>query len=176
MSQTLKTIELDLFQKGSFSRALRAVTKFEKELTEGLYGLCETLLDDGVLVAKAEVISLDAVDTGELANSIERGVFNRQEGFGIIRATAYYAIFVEYGTGIVGAEGAQHPWASQIGWEPGSSGHGEEGWIYFGWDMKWHRTSGTVSKPFMYNTMMMLKDMAEREGMRIIGTYIPGGG
>ena len=176
MSQTLKTIELDLFKRGSIGKAIQAVAKFEKELTEGLYGLCETLLDDGVLVAKAEVISLGAVDTGELADSIERGAFDKSSGFGIIRATAYYAIFVEYGTGYVGANGPAHPWAGEIGWEADQTGHGQKGWLYFGWDMKWHRTRGTVSKPFMYNTMMMLKDMAEREGMRIIGTYIPGGG
>jgi len=176
MSRTLKTIEFDLFKSGEINRAIRQLVKFEKELQEGLYGLCETLLDDGVLVAKAEVISLGAVDTGELANSIERGAFNRAEGFGIIRATAYYAVFVEYGTGVRGAEGGAHPWAGEAGWEHDVNGHGDEGWLYFGWDMKWHRTRGMPSRPFMYNTMMMLKDMAEREGMRIIGTYIPGGG
>lgn len=176
MNQTLKTIDIDLFKQGTVGKAIRSVVKFEKDLMEGLYGLCETLLDDGVLVAKAEVISLKAVDTGELANSIERGVFNRQEGFGIIRATAYYAIFVEYGTGIVGANGKEHPWAGQIGWEAGASGHGDKGWYYKGWDGQRYWTKGTESRPFMYNTMMMLKDMAEREGMRIIGTYIPGGG
>ena len=176
MSHTLKTININLFKGGDVSRAIKAVAKFEKELTEGLHGLCETLLDDGVVVAKAEVIALGAVDTGELADSIERGAFDKKSGFGIIRATAYYAVFVEYGTGIVGAESEQHPWADAIGWEPDANGHGEKGWLYYGWDMKWHRTRGTPSRPFMYNTMMMLKDLAEREGMRIIGTYIPGGG
>lgn len=176
MSRTLKTIPVDLLRPRTIKSAIREVAKFEKELTEGLYGLCETLMDDGVLVAKAEVIALGAVDTGELADSIERGVFDRNSGFGIIRATAYYAIFVEYGTGIIGAQGPEHPWAGETGWEPDQNGHGEKGWVYYGWDFKKHWTRGEPSRPFMYNTLMMLKDMAEREGMRIIGTYIPGGG
>lgn len=176
MSRALKTIQIDLFKSGAVKSAIREVAKFEKELTEGLYSLCETLLDDGVSVAKAEVISMGAVDTGELADSIERGAFDKSSKFGIIRATAYYAIFVEYGTGIRGAEGENHPWADESGWEYDVNKHGEEGWLYLGYDMKWKRTRGHASRPFMYNTMMMLKDMAEREGMRIIGTYIPGGG
>lgn len=176
MSHVLKTIDINLFQRGAISRAIKAVAKFDKELTEGLYKLCEALLDDGVTVAKAEVISLGAVDTGELADSIERGAFDKGSGFGIIRATAYYAIFVEYGTGIRGAEGGDHPWAGEIGWEHDVNGHGDKGWLYYGWDMKWHRTKGMPYRPFMYNTMMTLKDLAEREGMRIVGTYIPGGG
>lgn len=176
MSRTLKTIDIDLFARGAIDKAIKAVEKFEKELTEGLYGLCETLLDDGVLVAKAEVIALGAVDTGELADSIERGVFDRSSGFGVIRATAYYAIFVEYGTGARGAESGDHPWAGEIGWEHDVNEHGEKGWWYYGWDGKRHWTKGMPYRPFMYNTLMMLKDMAEREGMRIIGTYIPGGG
>lgn len=176
MSHVLKTININLFKKGSWTRALKSVEKFERDLKNGLNGLCETLLDDGVLVAKAEVIALGAVDTGELADSIERGVFNKKEGFGIIRATAYYAIFVEYGTGVRGADGGDHPWAGEVGWDHDVNGYGEDGWLYYGWDMKWHRTSGQAYRPFMYNTMIMLKDMAEREGMRIIGTYISGGG
>lgn len=176
MSRILKTISINLFQNRAINKAITEVAKFDKELTEGLYGLCETLLEDGVLVAKAEVIALGAVDTGELANSIELGAFDRGSGFGIIRATAYYAIFVEYGTGSVGAGSGQHPWAGDAGWEHDTNEHGEAGWLYYGWDMKWHRTAGMPSRPFMYNTMMMLKDTAEREGMRIIGTYIPGGG
>lgn len=176
MSRTLKTISVNMFKRGDLTRAIKQVAKFEKELMEGLYGLCETMLDDGVLVAKAEVIALGAVDTGELADSIERGVFDRSSGFGIIRATAYYAIFVEYGTGYDAANAKPHPWKDEAGWDYDVNQHGEKGWLYYGWDFKWHRTNGTPARPFMYNTMMTLKDFAQREGMRVIGTYIPGGG
>ena len=122
MSRVLKTISVDLSKRGAIKNAVKQVAKFEKELKEGLYGLCEAMLDDGVLIAKAEVISLDAVDTGELAESIERGVFDKNSGFGIIRATAYYAIFVEYGTGYVGANAEAHPWAADAGTDRHAAG------------------------------------------------------
>ena len=175
MSQILKTININLFQSGELGKASKAVVEFEKELKDGLYGLCETLLDEGVLVAKMEIMEMPAVDTGELLDSIEHGVFDRKSGFGIIKATAYYAIFVEYGTGMIGAMNP-HPEAGEAGWDYDVNGRGEKGWIYYGWDFKKHWTRGMPSRPFMYNTMMTLKDLAEQEGTRIIGTYIPGGG
>lgn len=170
-----KTININLFENNAVSKAVKAVEAFQKDLVEGLHGLCETLLDEGVNVAKMQIMEMPAVDTGELLNSIERGAFDRRSGFGIIKATAYYAIFVEYGTGVIGATNP-HPEAGEAGWDYDVNEHGEKGWIYYGWDFRKHWTKGMPSRPFMYNTMMTLKDMAEQNGARIIGTYIPGGG
>lgn len=172
MSLTLKSIDINLFQRGELTKAIREVAKFEKDLLEGLHGLCETLLDEGVSVARMQIMEMPAVDTGELMDSIERGAFDKRSGFGIIKATAYYAIFVEYGTGIIGSQN-EHPEAGEAGWDYDVNGHGDQGWYYYGWDFKKHWTKGMPARPFMYNTMMTLKDIAESEGARIIGTYIP---
>lgn len=176
MSRTLKTIHVDLFSNAGLKKAIAEVASFEKELIDGMNALCETLLDEGVSVAKMQIMEMPAVDTGELMGSIERGAFDKKSGFGIIKATAYYAIFVEYGTGIRGAMNP-HPEAGEAGWDYDVNGHGDDGWYYKAWsDFKFHWTKGMPARPFMYNTLMTLKDMAEQDGMRIIGTYIPGGG
>lgn len=175
MSRTLKTININLFKSGAVNKAIREVVKFEKELIDGLNGLCETLLDEGVSVAKMQITAMPAIDTGELLDSIERGVFDRKNGVGIIKATAYYAIFVEYGTGMRGEENP-HPEAGEAGWAYDVNDHGALGWWYKGWDFKYHWTQGMPARPFMYNTMVTLREKYERDGLQIIGTYISGGG
>lgn len=42
-----------------------------------------------------------------------------------------YAAYVEFGTGVVGATGAQNPQASKIGWRHDVNQHGEYGWVYY---------------------------------------------
>lgn len=79
-----------------------------------------------------------------------------------------YAMFVEYGTGIVGkSDGKVHPWAGKTGWIYDSNNHGREGWWYPSNDRDknkhkhqdangkwWAWTQGQVSRPFMYDTWM----------------------
>lgn len=76
-----------------------------------------------------------------------------------------YAMFIEYGTGVVG-ESSPHPWASKYGWEYDVNEHGESGWWYptskednnptkyfsesSGIWKAW--TRGQASRPFMYDT------------------------
>lgn len=42
-----------------------------------------------------------------------------------------YAAYVEFGTGVVGATGAQNPHASKLGWKQDVNSHGDAGWIYY---------------------------------------------
>lgn len=76
-----------------------------------------------------------------------------------------YAIFVEYGTGIVGSQNP-HPKLDTIGWIYDVNQHGEKGWYYptiesdpnpykimingqlYAW------TKGMPSRPFMYETWL----------------------
>jgi hypothetical protein len=70
-----------------------------------------------------------------------------------------YAMYVEFGTGIVGSEHPHPmPWAYDI------NNHGEEGWKYIGKDGKLHWTAGQESKPFMYESWLW----AKRSGNSII--------
>ena len=183
----VKTINMDLFGRGAYGKVTQEITSFRKQLEAGLQALCERLLDEGVDVAKAQLMAFPAVDTGALMASIGHGAYDPQKRVGYIYAGAYYAFYVEYGTGPIGAEnphpnvesggGSNFAVLSRDGSRTYEKYNAEKpGWYYFGDDGEWHYTEGMPSRPFMYNTMMTLKDMAEQEGTQIIGTYIAGGG
>lgn len=61
-----------------------------------------------------------------------------------------WAIFVEYGTGIVGKQAPHHP-KPQLPWVHDSHEHGDAGWFYMK-DGRGHWTAGQASRPFMYDT------------------------
>lgn len=124
--------------------------------------LVKRLTEQGVTVASVQVAMLGAVDTGELSDSID-GYYSENTHTGFIYAGAPYAIYVEYGTGIVGSH-AQHPGGEgwDVGWSYDVNGHGEAGWSYISdRDGKLHWTKGMVSRPFMYETQKELEGMCE---------------
>lgn len=154
-----KVIEFSL-DPGSLERAAQEVRKYAMELDEKVEALIRKLAERGAMVAKVQLAALDAVYTGELLSSIE-GVYSEKDNVGIVRAGAPYAIFVEYGTGVIGA-GSPHP--NPDGWQYDANGHGDEGWVYLNErDGKYHWTRGYQSRPFMYNTAREL----ERECVNI---------
>lgn len=82
-----------------------------------------------------------------------RGEFNSVTGEGKILATHEASPYVEYGTGTIGQ------------WNPHPAGPAPEGYRVGGWTFEhapygmgrfW--THGQVSKPFMYDTYMHLRD------------------
>ena len=142
------------------NRAIRELEQYKKELNRKTSLLIETLTDYGVDVAKAQVRELGAWYTGELESSIT-GYFSPTVCVGIIKAGSPYAVYVEFGTGIVG-QTSPHP--DPKDWQYDINKHGEAGWWYFNdRDQKWHWTKGIESRPFMYNTVQIL----ERESVRI---------
>lgn len=180
----LKNIEMTLDPK-SIRAAIKEVKKLQEDLGKALHELVRVLTDQGVEIAKIEISSLGAVDTSLLFESIE-GVYNPETHVGIVMAAVSYAIYVEYGTGIVGAENP-HPEPEKIGWDYDIHEHGEGGWWYpsptgwyvpkdgvtneEGWSLAW--TKGMPARPFMYNTLKELEVEAEISGGRIIAEYIP---
>lgn len=155
----MRKITLDLSTR-DINRAIRELQRYKKELNEKVSRLIETLTDYGVDVAKAQVRELGAWYTGELESSIT-GYFSPTVGVGVIKAGSPYAVYVEFGTGIVG-QTSPHP--DPKDWQYDINKHGEDGWIYFNErDDRWHWTKGFESRPFMYNTAREL----EKECVRI---------
>lgn len=87
--------------------------------------------------------------------------------------------FVEFGTGVVGLS-HQHPEAYKAGWGYDDYGHGEKGWWYptdeqdpnpykkvdsEGQLRAW--TKGMPSRPFMYDTMVWLRQQTGEENVNI---------
>ena len=153
-----KTISFSLSEK-SINRAIREFEEYRKELIRKCNELTRQLIDYGYEFAKFEVLRMGAFDTGELADSIQ-GYFDPDVGVGFIRAECWYAVYVEYGTGVVGSR-EPHPEAGEHGWVYDVNHHGDSGWVYFnereGMVM---RTKGQPSHPFMYNTFRELQKKA----------------
>ena len=136
-------------------RVIKDIKKYKRELKAKIELLIKELTEYGVEIAKAQVRELGAKYTGELEESIE-GYFDPVSGVGIIKAGAPYAVYVEFGTGIVGKH---QPHPSPEGWRYDINSHGESGWWYFNDNtgrMQW--TKGMPSRPFMYNTARMLEN------------------
>jgi hypothetical protein len=94
------------------------------------------------------------IESGELASSIS-WEFDIKGNKGIIKVGAKYAIFVEFGTGMVGAT-FPHPEPNT--WQYDINSHGENGWWYY--DEKQNRTRFTKGQPasaFVYRTMEFIK-------------------
>lgn len=115
--------------------------------------LAEILTDYGLLgTGIPKQIKTEILDNGVSIQLTGSGGGNAQD----------YAVFVEFGTGVVG-EGNQHPKAGEFGWEYDINGHGDAGWWYptdagdpnpttklskNGWVAF---TRGQASRPFMYD-------------------------
>ena len=168
----IRNIDITL-DRASIANAIREVRAVQEELVLGMNDLIRKLTEDGSEVAKMQVVSMDAVDSGELERSIY-GFFDPLSRIGYVIAGAPHAIYVEYGTGIVG-EGT-HPEAEKASWQYDVNGHGLEGWVYVkGSDgifssenaqFRW--TKGYIARPFMYNTYRWLQEAAESTGAEII--------
>ena len=151
MAKTIIRFSLD---RKDIDRAIKELKQFKNEFLKKCNQLVQELTDYGVDVAKVEVTQLDAVYSGELRDSIE-GYFSPTTGVGIIRAGALYAVYVEFGTGVVGS---QSPHPNPNGYQYDIHNHGEDGWVYYNDDIDGFRwTKGFKSRPFMYNTARQLE-------------------
>lgn len=78
-----------------------------------------------------------------------------------------YAYYVEYGTGVIGAENA-HPKSSEAGWTYDKNGHGEEGWVYKVGDNEYYWTQGEEAHQFMYRAFEDLKEHSEEIIIKVL--------
>lgn len=161
-----KTVIKFKLEEKDIDRAIQEIKQFKTEFIEKCNRLIEALTDKGVEIAKVEVAQLDAVYTGELMNSIE-GYYSPTANVGIIKAGAYYAAYVEFGTGVVGRASA-HP--NPGSWQYDVNNHGDKGWVYYDDETdKFRWTKGFRSRPFMYNTARELERQCARIAKEVFG-------
>ena len=170
--RTIRSIDIDL-TRSSIDRAIREIETIKQQLVDGINSLMRTLTEEGEEIAKMQIVSMGAVDSGELERSIH-GYFDPQTRIGYVTAGAIHAVFVEFGTGIVG-ESEPHPVAGEAGWAYDVNDHGNDGWVYrkgndgvFSGNGGYYWTRGYVARPFMYNTLQWLAESAEENGAEII--------
>lgn len=163
MSKKVISFSLD---KKEIDRAIKEIKQYEQEFLRKCNLLVEKLTEYGAEVAKIQVASLGAFDTGELQNSIG-GYYSPSTNVGIIEAGAYYAVYVEFGTGVVGS---QSPHPKPQGWQYDVNQHGDEGWVYYDdGSGKFRWTKGFKSRPFMYNTARQLEKECRKIAEGVFG-------
>ena len=151
----MKKITIQLSEE-SIKAAIKELDKYKKELSKKATILVQKLVDAGVEIAKQEVLTLGAFDSGELHDSLD-GLMYTDGAHGIIFTNCGHCAFVEFGTGVVGLHN-QHPFMNLVtGFDVNK--HGEKGWVYY--DEKQGRfrwTKGMPSRPYMYLTARQLEE------------------
>ena len=158
------TIRCKLGARG-IQNVANELNKYRKALRKETNKLLSDIAKEGAEIARGEC----PVRTGHLYNSIEG--FLDSGGKAIIRVKCPYAVYVEMGTGIKGAN-SPHPDTSILGFnfQYDRNSHGNAGWWYptdekdpnptkitakngkmYAW------TAGMPSRPFMYNTAQTIK-------------------
>lgn len=141
--------------EASITQAIKEVRAYQKKVEKAADELTHRLTEQGVSLAQLNASYMNIYDTGELM----RGIDSQYKGkVGFVISTATHSIFCEFGTGIVGAENP-HPEVAIAGWRYDVNNHGELGWWYIGRDGQSHWTKGMPSRPFMYDTAQMLRQM-----------------
>lgn len=175
-----KNIEINLFDTKSIKNAIEEVQRYRNEILAKTNEFTRRLAEEGVIVAKMQIMSFPAVDTGELLQSISMrpGEIISNGNTFYVYTDCPYAGFVEFGTGIVG-ESNPHPMPQAVVGENGvtyssydQNGHGDEGWFYYGRDGQWHHTKGMPSRPFMYNTARDLYFKVGKIAMEVFGREV----
>ena len=139
--------------------ALESTIKARDRFYQLVDELIRALVEEGIEVAKIELSRFSFPHgTGQLESSIV-GVFNQATHTGYVIADVPYAMFVEYGTGIVGLRSPSHP-AEPAEWIQDSNRHGDAGWWYV--DDGYHWTKGMPSRPFMYNAFIEMRYQVDR--------------
>lgn len=153
-----KVIKVKL-EPNSIANAITELQMYKEDLERRVTLLVKALTERGADIARAKIVEMKAYATGELLNSVGSYYFAfGGDPVGFIRVNAEYGMFVEFGTGIVGANAKPHPALEAFGWEYDVNQHGEVGWLYPADDGTYRRTRGQASRPFMYETAQELRD------------------
>ena len=166
----MRTIKVKLSPQ-SVMDAIKEINEYKAEVERKSRVLVQRLVDYGANIARVKIISLDAVDTGELLGGVD-GYYSPTLNVGFVRVTSDHVAFVEFGTGVKGQEN-QHEndeylskasWGYATGQKIFTTKDGRIGWIFPTDDGGFRFTEGMKSRPFMYETALEL----QREFPRIV--------
>lgn len=155
-TDNIASIEVDIFNLG---KAYKNIDNLQSAIEIGIKnGMSELAIRTEEKIQ--EQLSIFGLGGSSMASNIT--ISPHENGVEIFMGSDY-AVYVEYGTGIVGEMSPHpHPWEYDI------NGHGEEGWVFKSDDGNWYRTKGQMSHPFMYNTWLW----ASRSAVNIINKNI----
>lgn len=172
-----KVIQMTLSEK-SIQDAIKQLRDYQNSLEYKCSLLAQKLAERGVEIARMQIVSLDAVFKSDLIDSIQAEYKGKVDGGSVCAVVAGtdHAVFVEFGTGIIGSES---PYPGKlpdgVSWQYASGKtirqlvDGRYGWFYPGDDGKWYFTEGMPSRPFMYNTSLELQRIVVEVAKEVFG-------
>lgn len=169
----IRRITVNPLDAASIQSAIDQVKDIQYRLQPALNRLVEQMALRGVDIARATLLEFDrpAYDTGELYESIQANV---NGGEATVAAQAYYAAYVEFGTGMPGQVSANNPGMLDPR-QKDTGTYSNGGWVYFNDRIgDFVFTTGMEGRPFMYMTYNELMEEAEYEGGRIVAEYLAG--
>lgn len=155
----MSSFKIGLSESGIDS-VLKSIKEYQSKLKSAAPEIVKRLTEQGVSIAKQNASYMDIYDSGELVNGIQAeyaGAFGVNTAVGKVHSTAPHSAFCEFGTGVVG-QGSPHP-NPRPGWVYDENQHGEEGWWYYNDQGEKRWTKGMPSRPYMYDTARMLRNM-----------------
>lgn len=173
-----KKITINALSKSSIENAIKQLRAYQNDLTYKCQLLAEKLAEKGVEIARVQIADLDAIFTSELLSSIHAEYKGSTKGGSVwsVVAGTDHAMFVEFGTGIVGK---QSPYTGElpdgVSWEYASGktirqlADGRYGWFYKDDDGQWWFTEGMPSRPFMYYTSIQLREIVVKTAKEVFG-------
>lgn len=174
-----KVIQMTLSEK-SIQNAIKQLRDYQNSLEYKCNLVAQKMAEKGVEIAKAQVYDMDAVFTTELFNSIHPEYKGQADGSSIwaVIAGTDHAVFVEFGTGVIGQE-QSYPGKlpDGVSWQYASGktirqlADGRYGWFYPGSDGNWYFTEGMPSRPFMLNTSLELYRIAKSVVKEVFGQW-----
>ena len=172
----MRTIKVKLSPQ-SVMDAIKEINEYKAEVERKSRVLVQRLVDYGANIARVKIISLDAVDTGELLSGVD-GYYSPTLNVGFVRVTSDHVAFVEFGTGVKGQKN-QHQndeylskasWGYATGQKIFTTKDGRIGWIFPTDDGGFRFTEGMKSRPFMYETALELQREFPRIVKEVFGT------
>ena len=146
----------------SVQRAIDELKAYKKWTQDKCDELALELAKRGTFLIRMKIAGYDAIDTGALISAVS---YPEQIAPGKYRISLRvdngsgdnYALFVEYGTGTVGAS-SSHPQAGEMGWQYAvgdqiiTTKDGRVGWFYPTDDGSYRFTEGQESRPFWHES------------------------
>ena len=160
-----KRLKADLSISG-IRKLQEEIEKYQNSLEYKARLLAEKLAELGVEIARVKISNLDAIFTGDLIQSVHTEYKGSARGGAIfcVVADSEHAVFVEFGTCIVGQQSPYpYPLPDGMTWEYASGktirqlADGRYGWFYPADNGQWYFTEGMPSRPFMYETSLELQ-------------------
>ena len=162
----------------SVQRAIRELKAYQKWTQEKCDELALELAKRGTFLIRMKIAEYDAIDTGAMISAV---TYPERIGPGKYRISLRvdngrgdnYALFVEYGTGVVGA-GSPHPEAGDEGWRYAvgekifTTKDGRVGWIYPK-NGTYYFTEGQEARPFWHDSVEELPLYIKEAAKKVFG-------